>query len=193
MKKRLLWTSVIAAVLLFGGCSSKNVATDEKSQVNTEQQMNANNTNNGSEASASETEEVSSETQEVATTNSTDTTEDRIKALESELHTVYFDFDKFDIRQDMVSNVDHNAHAIASLKEDFKVKLEGNCDEWGSDEYNFALGLKRAKSVKDALVADGVDESKISIVSYGESNPVCTEHTKECWQKNRRVDFKVIP
>jgi peptidoglycan-associated lipoprotein len=73
------------------------------------------------------------------------------------------------------------------------VKLEGNCDEWGSDEYNFALGLKRAEAVKKVLVADGIDASRISMVSYGKSNPVCTDHTKACWAKNRRVNFKLLP
>ncbi len=69
------------------------------------------------------------------------------------------------------------------------LKIEGNCDEWGSDEYNFALGLKRAKSAKDALVEEGLDASKITTVSLGESNPKCTAKTEECWQQNRRVEF----
>ena len=73
------------------------------------------------------------------------------------------------------------------------VKVEGNCDEWGTDEYNYALGLKRAKVVKDALIADGISESKISVVSFGESNPVCADKTKECWSKNRRAEYKPLP
>ena len=73
------------------------------------------------------------------------------------------------------------------------ITIEGNCDEWGSDEYNFALGLKRTKAAKDSLVAEGVDATRISMVSYGESNPVCVEKTQECWAKNRRDDFKLLP
>ena len=72
------------------------------------------------------------------------------------------------------------------------VVIEGNCDEWGSDEYNYALGLKRAKTVKDAMVSFGFNESNINLISLGESNPSCTDHNEECWSKNRRVDFKVI-
>ena len=71
------------------------------------------------------------------------------------------------------------------------IKLEGNCDEWGTDEYNYALGLKRAKSVKDTLVAHGVSESNLKLISYGESNPTCTEKNEACWSKNRRVEFKI--
>ena len=71
------------------------------------------------------------------------------------------------------------------------IKVEGNCDEWGSDEYNYALGLKRANVVKDALVADGVNPNRLSVVSYGESNLVCSEKSKSCDAQNRRDEFKV--
>jgi len=73
------------------------------------------------------------------------------------------------------------------------IKLEGNCDEWGTDEYNYALGLKRAKTAKDALVADGVDAQKIIMVSFGESNPICTQKNTTCWKMNRRVDYRLLP
>ena len=81
----------------------------------------------------------------------------------------------------------------ASSYPDVKVKLEGNSDEWGSDEYNYALGLKRAKAAKDALVADGIDASKIVLVSFGESNPICTQKNTACWKMNRRVDYRLLP
>ena len=70
-----------------------------------------------------------------------------------------------------------------------EIRVEGNTDEWGNDEYNFALALKRASSARDALVSNGVPAETVKLVSYGESKPVCSEKTKECWQKNRRVDF----
>ncbi|SMC09932.1 OmpA family protein [Nitratiruptor tergarcus] len=118
----------------------------------------------------------------------------KMKMIESEAKKIYFDFDKYNIRPDQVPNVEYDAKLfnLEDAKE-FKIKVEGNCDEWGSDEYNYALGLKRAKSVKEALAARGVDPTRMSVISYGESNPVCTEHTKECWAKNRRVEFELIP
>jgi peptidoglycan-associated lipoprotein len=125
--------------------------------------------------------------------SSIDTQNLSISDIEAQLSSVYFDFDKYNIRPDMQERVDAAADMGKTVAKDLKVKLEGNCDEWGSDEYNFALGLRRADSVKKALVAEGIDPSRISMVSYGESNPVCTEKTKECWAKNRRVDFKVLP
>jgi peptidoglycan-associated lipoprotein len=63
----------------------------------------------------------------------------------------------------------------------------------GTDEYNYALALKRAKSVKESLATYGVDSSRIMIVSFGESNPACKESNKACWDKNRRAEFKLLP
>jgi peptidoglycan-associated lipoprotein len=103
------------------------------------------------------------------------------------LVSVLFDFDKYNIRPDMEAPLKSNA----ALVKNKSVKLEGNCDEFGSDEYNYALGLKRANSVKTELVNEGINADSITMVSLAEGNPVCTEKTKECWAKNRRVDFKL--
>ena len=114
------------------------------------------------------------------------------QSIQNQVQNVYFDFDKFNIRSDMTSVVSSNAALFNQAGADaINIKVEGNCDEWGSDEYNYALGLKRATAAKDALVAQGVSESRISVVSYGESNMACTEHSKECDAQNRRDEFKV--
>ncbi|MDD2384030.1 MAG: OmpA family protein [Sulfurospirillaceae bacterium] len=117
-----------------------------------------------------------------------------IASLEANSKTIYFDFDKYNIRKDQQSNIDANA-ALFNTQEakGFSIKVEGNCDEFGTDEYNYALGLKRAKSVKDGLVSKGMVADRITVVSYGESNPACTDHNKACWDKNRRAEFKVLP
>lgn len=192
--KNTLLSSLAVAVLLFAGCSSKEPAVDEQ-QTQEQQVQEQTKDENGGEATEVATEEVSSDMQEVGSeaTNTSDTNEMNMMSIQSKLQTVYFDFDKFDIRADQQEVVASDAQIAKEAPASMKIKLEGNCDEWGSDEYNFALGLKRAKSVKEALVAQGVEGERISMVSYGESNPVCNEHTKECWAKNRRVDFKVLP
>ncbi|NPA65441.1 MAG: OmpA family protein [Epsilonproteobacteria bacterium] len=181
--KSIVLSGVVAALLVFSGCSDKEPVVD---------------TQNSQQATApTEVEAVVVETvapEDSMVNSSTNSAELTIAEIESKLPTIYFAFDKYDITPEMQARID----AAAELgKQDFakslSVKLEGNCDEWGSDEYNFALGLKRAEAVKKALVNDGIEESRISMVSYGESNPVCTEHTRECWAKNRRVEFKLIP
>jgi peptidoglycan-associated lipoprotein len=101
--------------------------------------------------------------------------------------SILFDFDKFNIRDDMQEAMTKDALLVKGKS----VKLEGNCDEFGSDEYNYALGLKRANAVKSALVNSGMNADSITMVSLGEGNPVCLEKTQECWSKNRRVDFKL--
>jgi peptidoglycan-associated lipoprotein len=73
-----------------------------------------------------------------------------------------------------------------------RIKIEGNCDEFGTDEYNYALGLKRAKVVKESLASQGVEYSRMVLISYGESSPVCTNMSDECYQRNRRVDLRLV-
>jgi peptidoglycan-associated lipoprotein len=73
------------------------------------------------------------------------------------------------------------------------VLIEGHCDERGTNEYNLALGERRAKSTMNYLVSQGVQASRITIISYGEERPVCNEKTEECWAKNRRAHFLVKP
>ncbi|MEA3498781.1 MAG: OmpA family protein, partial [Campylobacterota bacterium] len=112
------------------------------------------------------------------------------------LDSIHFAFDKYNISTDMRDVATTNATTIDNVTKSYdslKIKLEGNCDEWGTDEYNYALGLKRAKATKDALVADGVDSDRIMLVSFGESNPVCTDKNVDCWKMNRRVDYRLLP
>ena len=119
-------------------------------------------------------------------------------ALESSLNKVYFDFDRFNLSSAMKPVVSNNADLIKESNLDNSIKLEGNCDEWGTDEYNYALGLKRAKSTKETLIANGISEDRIELVSFGESNPLCSNtaglsKNDSCIKQNRRVEFKVLP
>jgi len=186
--KSIILSSVVTALLVFSGCSSKEPIVDEATAQNSQEQVQ--------EVKAVETETVSAEDSSVLGENATsqsDTNEMNMASIERELSTVYFDFDQFSIRADMEDKISNDASIANGAANAFTVKLEGNCDEWGSDEYNFALGLKRASAVKKSLVAEGVSADRITMVSYGESNPVCSDKTKECWSQNRRVDFKLLP
>jgi|AGBJ01.1.fsa_nt_gi peptidoglycan-associated lipoprotein len=104
--------------------------------------------------------------------------------------SIYFGFADYAIAADMQENMNHNTEVAVSAPS--KIKIEGNCDEFGTDEYNYALGLKRAKAVQDSLAAQGIDPDKTMLVSFGESNAVCTEATDSCYQRNRRVDLRLI-
>lgn len=106
------------------------------------------------------------------------------------LAPIYFAFDSFVLNKRMFENVDKNAEILKEYPKS-KIILQGNTDAYGSDEYNFALGTKRALAVKDALIVRGIHKDQISTVSFGETNPVCTSLDAECRQRNRRVDFVI--
>jgi peptidoglycan-associated lipoprotein len=108
------------------------------------------------------------------------------------MQSIYFDFGGYTITPQMQDVLSLNRNIISQKLRGGKVKLEGNCDEFGTDEYNQALGLKRTKAVKDNLVSLGIPQHQIVVVSYGESNPQCHEATDECYARNRRVDLGLI-
>jgi peptidoglycan-associated lipoprotein len=108
----------------------------------------------------------------------------------AELRDVHFDFDKYVIRPDGAAILDRNATWLKANAKDLLL-IEGHCDERGTNEYNLALGERRAQATLNYLVAQGVAARRITIVSYGEEHPVCTDHNEDCWAKNRRAHFLV--
>ena len=99
---------------------------------------------------------------------------------------IYFDFDKSDLRPESQAQLAKNADWLKA-NPTYKATIEGHCDERGTNEYNLALGERRANAAKDYLVSLGVDASRLETISYGEEHPVCTESTESCWQRNRRA------
>jgi peptidoglycan-associated lipoprotein len=108
-----------------------------------------------------------------------------------DLVDIYFEFDEYEIRPAAARTLDSNARWLRSNRD--LVLIEGHCDARGTNEYNLALGERRAKSTMNYLVAQGVAASRITIVSYGEERPQCTQNDEACWSKNRRAHFMVKP
>jgi len=104
---------------------------------------------------------------------------------------IYFDFDKSTIRPDAAATLDAKLPWLTA-NPGMRIRIEGNADERGSDEYNLALGQRRAAAAKKYLVEHGVDAGRFDLVSYGEERPVCTDHNEDCWQRNRRDDFVIV-
>ena len=104
------------------------------------------------------------------------------------LKPIYFDFDKSDIRPDAARILDGNVDWLKSHG-DAAILIEGHCDERGTNEYNIALGDRRAKATMNYLTARGVPAERITTISYGEERPVCTAHGEACWAQNRRAHF----
>jgi peptidoglycan-associated lipoprotein len=113
------------------------------------------------------------------------------ESAKTALQTVHFDFDSYVLRQADRDILYSNAEYLLK-KYKGKVKLEGHCDERGSDEYNLALGENRAKAALNYLLTLGVPAEQLSIVSYGKEKPLDNGHTEEAWAKNRRVEFSIV-
>lgn len=104
---------------------------------------------------------------------------------------VYFNFDSSDIKSDQVSRIEVNADFIKKNM-NYEIRIEGNCDPRGTNEYNMALGERRALSAQKYLVNLGIDESRLSTVSYGEERMLLHGHDELSWAQNRRADFIVL-
>ncbi len=171
-----------AAALMLGGCSPK-----------TPDLQNSSTQNLASGGSSGFTDPLSTNSQTVSevpggvSNTGKYTGKDGVSA--SGIKMIYFSSDHYDIEPDQMRRLMSDLPKIRNLASEGKIRIEGNCDEMGTDEYNHALGLKRAKAVQSVLVSNGIPASKISVVSYGESNPVCTGHSAPCHAKNRRVEI----
>jgi len=108
--------------------------------------------------------------------------------FKANVQDVFYDYDTYDVRADAEATLARDASYLVSHP-NVKVVLGGYCDERGSNEYNLALGQNRADAAKKALVAAGVAESRIRVISYGKEKPFCSESSEECWQQNRRAGF----
>jgi len=108
----------------------------------------------------------------------------------SPVQDIFFDFDSAALRTDARNTLRANADWMKN-NPSARVEVEGHCDERGTNEYNLALGAKRAQSARDYLVSLGIAANRLSTISFGEEVPVCTEKTESCWQKNRRARFVI--
>ena len=106
----------------------------------------------------------------------------------AEVQTIYFDFDSVVLDEEAKADIEDNTDVIKLTQA--SIRIEGNADSRGSDEYNYALALKRAETVKSRLISNGVT-NPLEVISYGEAKPVCAESTEDCFDKNRRVEFRI--
>jgi peptidoglycan-associated lipoprotein len=114
----------------------------------------------------------------------------RIQDLLNRIQDAYFDYNKHTLRPDAETALRSDAQTLSEIIRqypDFKLTVEGHCDERGSEEYNMALGDARAKQTKDYLATMGLSGDQLRTMSYGKEHPVCSDHDEDCWQKNRRA------
>jgi peptidoglycan-associated lipoprotein len=114
----------------------------------------------------------------------------RIDQLLAKIEDAYFDYNKASLRPDALKALAADSTELRDIMKDYpnyELTIEGHCDERGSDEYNIALGDRRAQAAKDYLVQVGIPAVQLNLISYGKEHPVCQEHDEACWQRNRRI------
>lgn len=183
MKRVVLMFIVLGLVGI--GCAQKKVVAPEAEQPKA---MEPGIKEQKSPEIAKPSERIKEEQQALVESTEIPSKVEEVSGIFKDIH---FDFDRYDIREDAKPILKSLAdYLIKNSKH--KVLIEGHCDERGTNEYNLALGDKRARAAKEYLVSLGVPSNRIDIISYGEEKPLCKEHSEDCWAKNRRDHFVII-
>ena len=187
-----LLAALSMAALLAAGCANKEVVTSEAPMAPTVKQMEP---AKPATAPAETPTTVADSTKSIvaAAPQQSETTPTAPNAaMEAAFETVYFDFDKSDLSPEAREALTKNAAVLQKSMPDVKIRIEGNCDERGSAEYNLALGERRAKSALQYLLTLGVKSDRLSIISYGKEKPAVEGSDETAWAKNRRDEFTVV-
>jgi peptidoglycan-associated lipoprotein len=195
MKRRMvaLLAGLSLAALVAGGCANKDVVKSEEPAAVTAKAEAV------KQAEEAKQAEVARNAQQPASNPDLNRIEPAKQAepqaaiapAASGFETVYFDFDRSDLRQDARNALTKNAEILQKSKQGVKIKIEGHCDERGSAEYNLALGERRAKSALQYLLTLGVQADRLSVISYGKEKPAVQGTDEAAWSKNRRAEFVI--
>ena len=200
MLKRVSFYAVcvsLIATFLMAGCAKQDVVKKDEGIVPTTV-ANKVDSPKSTELKASPTQSKQATTTPVAQAASSQpaTTQQSQKTssmaeLQSALEKIYFDFDSANLSEPSRSTLAKNA-AVLAKESAVKIRIEGNCDERGSAEYNLALGERRAKAAQQYLVTMGVKADRLSVISYGKEKPAVKGDDEAAWAKNRRDEFVVV-
>ena len=183
MKKVLLLICIITVLALIG-CSNRSVVSSDTLAGSGPEAGDSVDGTNGTGADG----EVISEDMAMGRDGTSPTGVGR-EISDITFMDIHFDFDEYIIKPEYRPVLMEVSNWLIS--NEAVLLIEGHCDERGTNEYNLALGDRRAKSTRDFLMASGVPSRKIEYLSYGEERPICTEQNESCWQKNRRSHFSV--
>ncbi len=187
--RKLLLASAATVILLGVGCTKKAAVTTPPPPPPSHESVPASTPSR--ETTASSTSRSTPSTPSTPASRYPDAaTRARIDQLLARIEDAYFDYDKANLRPDAVKALEKDSTELRDILKDFpdyKLTIEGHCDERGSAEYNMALGDKRADAAKEYLVNVGIPSAQLAVVSYGKEHQVCEEHDEACWQRNRRI------
>ena len=193
-----VFVSLLSVLLVFGitACSQKKVAVVDKAAVTSSEQLQQDKKSDSkaaqqvSKGAASENLTEKSlklsdrELKELADKKR----RELVNELQAKVQDIHFAFDRYDITNDSKTTLKKVAENLSNNNK-LKVIVEGHCDERGTNEYNLALGDKRANAAKEYLKTLGISSSMVETISYGEEKSACSESNEDCWSKNRRDHF----
>ncbi len=113
-----------------------------------------------------------------------------VEVSSKEFRSIYFEFDRSVLQPQAKQDLNHNSEVLRE-RSNIRVEIQGNCDERGTEEYNLALGMRRADAARRYLIDLGISPSRIASISFGEENPAVRGHSESAWSRNRRDDFIV--
>ncbi|MDQ7032574.1 MAG: peptidoglycan-associated lipoprotein Pal [Desulfonauticus sp.] len=196
MRTRWIFGTILMLTLVMG-CAKKKIET-YPAGVSSNQQIGAQTkpyvTNHQEEQTLSSVQEQQGQTVEEQNLQ-----EEKLKQAQQEKEDIrkiiakriFFDFDSYELKPEARKILQQKAEILKKHPE-IKIVIEGHCDERGTEEYNLALGEKRARAAYEFLILLGVDANRMQIVSYGEEDPLDPRHCEAAWAKNRRDEFKII-
>jgi len=187
---------ILCIGLVLMGCPKKTVVKDEPSAKAEVAKMEAERVAKEKEMEAKEKEAARLKEEQAKREFERSLVAKRTPGIEGEvfesslLKPIFFDFDKYDIRPADTEILKGNS-ALLKKFPNLKIQIEGHCDERGTNEYNLALGERRANSTKKYLSSLGITSNRVSTISYGEEKPMDPGHNEEAWTKNRRANFLI--
>lgn len=191
MKRQVVgfWVAGAVAVMVSGGCANKEVVkSDEQLKPTVATTQTAPVKPATQQATKTDSAKDKQITPADVTSSASSAKASGTESLKADLEKIYFDFDSTDLSEKSRTSLTKNAELLKK-NPTAKITIEGNCDERGSEEYNLALGEKRAKAAAKYLTTLGVAEDRVAIISYGKEKPADAGHDEAAWAKNRRDEF----
>lgn len=176
MRKLLLVIMIVSLIAIVGCAKRTVVAPDSDSQQS-------------SKDATKDGQDGSKDGQSTMSDGDVAATDISMAMKDMNFPSIHFDFDKYDIKPKYRAALMEVSNWLIS--NEAVLLIEGHCDERGTNEYNLALGDRRAKATLDFLMASGVPSRKLKAVSYGEEQPICTDQNEDCWAQNRRAQFGI--
>jgi peptidoglycan-associated lipoprotein len=191
MKIRIRLASDVCGLMVFCGLVACAPSTTDKPGANPAPRSDSD--ASASDARAGEGQRAGTKESEAGTSSLKQMQEGKSSATpaSSPLQDVLYEFDRYDLSADARATLRANADWLKS-NPSARVEIEGHCDERGTNEYNLALGAKRAQAAREFLSTLGIPADRLSTISYGQEIPVCREQTEDCWRKNRRARFVIL-